>query len=282
MNEQSSMNEYKLKNIIEAALLAAGQPLSIDQMLSLFIDQDQPAREDLRAGIKKLQEEYTDRAMEIKEVSSGFRLQVKEGFSSWVSRLWSERPSRYSKALLETLALVAYRQPVTRGEIEDIRGVGVSSSIMKTLLEREWVRVVGHRDVPGKPAMYGSTKKFLDYFNLKNLDELPTLAELRDLDIISNELGLEVASVMVDGQQEAAGEEGQEEQEAQADDIQAEQEQLTDEDQQAEEVSMDEEGLAEEGIDEESRIELGRLTLVENVDEEEEMESEAHCVAEEG
>ena len=282
MNEQSSMNENKLKNIIEAALLAAGQPLSIDQMLSLFIDQDQPAREDLRAGIKKLQEEYTDRAMEIKEVSSGFRLQVKEGFSSWVSRLWSERPSRYSKALLETLALVAYRQPVTRGEIEDIRGVGVSSSIMKTLLEREWVRVVGHRDVPGKPAMYGSTKKFLDYFNLKNLDELPTLAELRDLDIISNELGLEVASVMVDGQQEAAGEEGQEEQEAQADDIQAEQEQLTDEDQQAEEVSMDEEGLAEEGIDEESRIELGRLTLVENVDEEEEMESEAHCVAEEG
>ena len=282
MNEQSSMNENKLKNIIEAALLAAGQPLSIDQMLSLFIDQDQPAREDLRAGIKKLQEEYTDRAMEIKEVSSGFRLQVKEGFSSWVSRLWSERPSRYSKALLETLALVAYRQPVTRGEIEDIRGVGVSSSIMKTLLEREWVRVVGHRDVPGKPAMYGSTKKFLDYFNLKNLDELPTLAELRDLDIISNELGLEVASVMVDGQQEAAGEEGQKEQEAQADDIQAEQEQLTDEDQQAEEVSMDEEGLAEEGIDEESRIELGRLTLVENVDEEEEMESEAHCVAEEG
>ena len=282
MNEQSSMNGNKLKNIIEAALLAAGQPLSIDQMLSLFIDQDQPAREDLRAGIKQLQEEYTDRAMEIKEVSSGFRLQVKEGFSSWVSRLWSERPSRYSKALLETLALVAYRQPVTRGEIEDIRGVGVSSSIMKTLLEREWVRVVGHRDVPGKPAMYGSTKKFLDYFNLKNLDELPTLAELRDLDIISNELGLEVASVMLDGQQKAAGEEGQEEQEAQADDIQAEQEQLTDEDQQAEEVSMDEEGLAEEGIDEESRIELGRLTLVENVDEEEEMESEAHCVAEEG
>ena len=282
MNEQSSMNGNKLKNIIEAALLAAGQPLSIDQMLSLFIDQDQPAREDLRAGIKQLQEEYTDRAMEIKEVSSGFRLQVKEGFSSWVSRLWSERPSRYSKALLETLALVAYRQPVTRGEIEDIRGVGVSSSIMKTLLEREWVRVVGHRDVPGKPAMYGSTKKFLDYFNLKNLDELPTLAELRDLDIISNELGLEVASVMLDGQQKAAGEEGQEEQEAQADDIQAEQEQLTDEDQQAEEVSMNEEGLAEEGIDEESGIELGRLTLVENVDEEEEMESEAHCVAEEG
>ncbi|MCK4950569.1 MAG: SMC-Scp complex subunit ScpB [Gammaproteobacteria bacterium] len=259
------MNEQKLKNIIEAALLAAGQPLSIDQMLSLFIDQDQPKREDLRAVIKQLQEEYTDRAMEIMEVSSGFRLQVKEGFSSWVSRLWTERPSRYSRALLETLALVAYRQPITRGEIENIRGVGVSSSIMKTLLEREWVRVVGHRDVPGKPAMYGSTKKFLDYFNLKTLDELPTLAELRDLDSISNELGLGVVGVMVDGQQEVAGEEGQDGQETQADDVLAEN------------AQQDE----EENMEEESKTEPGRLTLVESADEEE-IESEVQCVAEEG
>ena len=259
------MNEQKLKNIIEAALLAAGQPLSIDQMLSLFIDQDQPKREDLRAVIKQLQEEYTDRAMEIMEVSSGFRLQVKEGFSSWVSRLWTERPSRYSRALLETLALVAYRQPITRGEIENIRGVGVSSSIMKTLLEREWVRVVGHRDVPGKPAMYGSTKKFLDYFNLKTLDELPTLAELRDLDSISNELGLGVVGVMVDGQQEVAGEEGQDGQETQADDV------LAEHAQQAE----------EENMEEELKTEPGRLTLVESADEEE-IESEVQCVAEEG
>lgn len=260
------MNEKKLKNIIEAALLSAGQPLTIDQMLSLFIDEDQPDRDEVRAVIKMLQEDYLDRAMEIKEVSSGFRLQVKEGFSSWISRLWSERPSRYSRALLETLALVAYRQPITRGEIEDIRGVAVSSSIMKTLLEREWVRVVGHRDVPGKPAMYGSTKKFLDYFNLKKLDELPTLAELRDLDSISNELGLDVAGAMIDGQQkdsegEAQEEHGQEEQSL--------------------EEQLVTEGYDEGDMEDETAVEPGKLTLVESV-EEDEMESEDQYVAKEG
>lgn len=272
------MNEQQLKNIIEAALLAAGQPLTIDQMLSLFEKDEQPKREDVRAVIKQLQEDYVERALELTEVSSGFRLQVKEGFSRWVSRLWSERPSRYSRALLETLALVAYRQPITRGEIEDIRGVSVSSSIMKTLLEREWVRVVGHRDVPGKPAMYGSTKKFLDYFNLKNLDELPTLAELRDLSSIANELGLEIPGIEVEGQQQDSQEDAEV----------------------AGEQAISEETLAEEGDTEtastemqledatdeptlESRKAHGRLSVIEkeNADEEEEdIESEAQYATE--
>jgi len=259
------MNEQPLKNIIEAALLAAGQPLTIDQMLALFIEEEQPKREQIRATIKQLQEDYTERALELIEVSSGFRLQVKEGFSSWVSRLWTERPSRYSRALLETLALVAYRQPITRGEIEDIRGVSVSSSIVKTLLEREWVRVVGHRDVPGKPAMYGSTKKFLDYFNLKSLDDLPTLAELRDLESISKELGMEIPSLQTEGQQSDQVDEN-----------------LVTSEEEGAEIDRATEVMADESTDESTdglSTEPGRLTMIKSADDDEEkLESEDQYV----
>ncbi len=180
----------KLKNIIESALFASGEPLNVDRLLALFEEEEQPERDQVKEVITTLQQECEGRGIELKEVSRGYRFQARTEVSRWVSRLWEERAPRYSRALLETLALVAYRQPITRAEIEDIRGVAVSSSIMKTLLERGWVRIVGHRDVPGKPAMYASTREFLDYFNLKSLDELPTLAELRDIDKINAELDL--------------------------------------------------------------------------------------------
>jgi segregation and condensation protein B len=180
-----------LKNIVEAALLAAGGALSLDTLQSLFGEDEQPEKKALREVLGQLAEEYQGRGIEVREVASGWRIQVVEEVSPWVSRLWSERPARYSRALMETLALIAYRQPITRGEIEDIRGVSVSSNIVKTLMEREWVRVVGQRDVPGKPSLYGTTREFLDYFNLKSLDELPTLAEIRDLDEINRELQLD-------------------------------------------------------------------------------------------
>jgi len=189
------MSEQSLKTILEGALLAAGRPLSIDQMLSLFLDSEQPGRDDIRTALDELSEDFKERSVELKQVASGYRIQVKEDYSEWISRLWSERPSRYSRALLETLSLMAYRQPITRGEIEDIRGVSVSSSIIKTLQERDWIKVVGHRDVPGKPAMYATTKTFLDYFSLTSLDDLPTLAELRDIDSINAELDLEIPGV---------------------------------------------------------------------------------------
>jgi segregation and condensation protein B len=183
-------SEEKLKQIVEAALLAAGRPLSLDQVQALFEEREQPEKKVLREVLTGLKEDYEGRGIEVVEVGSGFRIQVRAGLSPWVSRLWSERPPKYSRALLETLALIAYRQPITRGEIEDIRGVSVSSNIIKTLTEREWVRVVGHRDVPGKPALYATTREFLDYFNLKGLNDLPTLAEIRDLDSINRELEL--------------------------------------------------------------------------------------------
>ncbi|MCK4587171.1 MAG: SMC-Scp complex subunit ScpB [Gammaproteobacteria bacterium] len=185
-----SLSPEKTKNIIEAALMAAGQPLSIDRLLTLFLDEQQPSRDEIRGAIKSLSEQCDDRGVELKEVSSGFRYQAKQDYAQWVARLWEEKPPRYSRALLETLSLIAYRQPITRGEIEDVRGVSVSTNIMKTLLERDWVKVVGHRDVPGKPAMYATTRQFLDYFNLKNLSDLPTLAEIRDIDSINAELDL--------------------------------------------------------------------------------------------
>lgn len=184
------MDKQKLKTIVESVLLAAGKPLSVDQLLGVFGDGEEPERDDILEAIKALQDDYVERGTELVEVASGFRIQVGQDMEPWVSRLTEEKPARYSRALLETLALVAYRQPITRGEIEDIRGVSVSSSIMKTLLEREWVRVVGHRDVPGRPAMYSTTKQFLDYFNLQGLDDLPTLMELRDIDTINAELDL--------------------------------------------------------------------------------------------
>lgn len=184
------MNDDELKNIIEAALLAAGRPLSLEQLESIFEEDQRPERDMIRKMIDELNQEYESRGIEIQRVASGFRLQVKKELAPWVSRLWDERPARYTRALLETLALIAYRQPITRGEIEDVRGVAVSSNIIKTLLEREWIRVLGHRDVPGKPAMYGTTREFLDYFNLKSLSQLPTLQELRDIDSINAELDL--------------------------------------------------------------------------------------------
>jgi segregation and condensation protein B len=185
-----ALSEHQLQNIIEAALLAAGQPLSIDRLLTLFMDINQPSRDEIRTALAVLSDACALRGIELIEVGSGFRYQAKQENAEWVARLWEEKPARYSRALLETLALIAYRQPITRGEIEDIRGVSVSTNIMKTLLERNWVKVVGHRDVPGKPAMYASTRQFLDYFNLKNLSELPSLAEIRDIDSINAELDL--------------------------------------------------------------------------------------------
>lgn len=184
------MNDEQIRKIVEAALMVAGRPLSIDGLLSLFGDEARPDRAQIRAALNHLQDDYANRGIELVEVRSGFRIQARQEFSDWLSRLWQERPPRYSRALLETLSLVAYRQPITRGEIEDVRGVAVSTNIVRTLLERGWVRVVGHRDVPGKPAMFGTTKEFLDYFGLKRLDDLPALAELRDLDKLNVELEL--------------------------------------------------------------------------------------------
>ncbi len=180
----------KLKQIVEAALLAAGAPLTLERLQELFLEEERPEKKDLRDAITALGEDYEGRGIEIAEVGGGFRINVREQFAPWVSRLWEERAPRYSRALMETLALIAYRQPITRGEIEEIRGVSVSSNIVKTLLEREWVRVVGTRDVPGKPSLYATTREFLNYFGLKSLDELPTLQQIRDLDSINRELEL--------------------------------------------------------------------------------------------
>lgn len=184
------MNDEHVRNIVEAALMAAGRPLSIDGLLALFGDEARPERAQIRAALNALSEQYQDRGIRLAEVASGFRIQVRGEMSDWLSRLWQERPPRYSRALMETLALIAYRQPITRGEIEDVRGVAVSTNIIRTVMERGWVRVVGHRDVPGKPAMFGTTREFLDYFGLKRLEELPSLAELRDLDSLNVELDL--------------------------------------------------------------------------------------------
>ncbi len=184
------MDLTQLKKILEAALLAAEQPLTLNQMSALFEEAAAPSHSELSQALEAMQQDCEERGVELKQVASGFRMQVKQEFQPWVSRLWQERPPRYSRALLETLALIAYRQPITRGEIEQIRGVSVSSNIVRTLQEREWVRIVGHRDVPGRPALFGTTKRFLDYFNLKRLDELPTLAEIRDMDNLEPELEL--------------------------------------------------------------------------------------------
>lgn len=184
--------EPLLKQIVEGALLAAGGPLVIEQLQGLFPDEMRPEHEEVQAAIDGLRQDYRHRGIEIAEVAGGFRIQVSARIAPWVARLWDERPPRYSRALLETLALIAYRQPVTRGEIEEIRGVAVSTQIVKTLTEREWVRVVGHRDVPGRPALYATTRKFLDYFGLRSLNDLPTLAELRDPDgLLDQTLALE-------------------------------------------------------------------------------------------
>jgi len=180
------MSQPELKCILEAALMAAGTPLSIERMKSLFADHGDgaqvPSSTALYDAIIELRKDLLGRGVEVVEVASGFRLQVRANTAPYVARLWEEKPPRYSRALLETLSLIAYRQPVTRGDIEDVRGVVVSSGIMKTLLERDWIRVVGHRDVPGRPAMYATTKEFLDYFGLRSLEDLPSLMQIRELD----------------------------------------------------------------------------------------------------
>jgi segregation and condensation protein B len=184
------MTAPALKHICEGALLAAGGPLTLDQILALFPDEERPLRDEVLAAIAALSADFEDRACELVEVAGGWRIQVRREISPWVGRLWDERPQRYSRALLETLALIAYRQPITRGEIEDIRGVAVNTLIVKTLIEREWVRVVGHRDVPGRPELLATTRRFLDYFGLRSLNDLPPLAEIRDPAFLGEELDL--------------------------------------------------------------------------------------------
>jgi segregation and condensation protein B len=184
-----------LKNIVEAALLAAGRPLEVDQIREIFEEYDRPEASDVKEALAALAADYEGRALELAEVASGWRVQVRAAYSAPVSRLWQERPTKYSRALLETLALIAYRQPITRAEIEDVRGVTVKPNIVKTLTERNWVRVVGHREVPGRPELLGTTRDFLDYFGLKSLDQLPTLAELKDMDAVGVQLELPEAPV---------------------------------------------------------------------------------------
>jgi segregation and condensation protein B len=192
------MSDHPMSNVVEAVLLAAGRPVTIEQIQDLFEEHERPPAEDVLAALEGLAQRYEGTGIELREVASGWRVQVRPQYSDIVSRLWQERPSRYSRALLETLALVAYRQPITRGEIEDIRGVSIASTIMRTLHERNWIRVVGHREVPGRPELLSTTREFLDYFGLKSLDDLPTLAELQDLDAINEQLDLPGAPMVVE------------------------------------------------------------------------------------
>ena len=198
------MNDQYVRNVIEAALLAAGRPLTADELVGLFDERDGFNAEEVHTAIAALRTEYETRGIELIEVASGFRIQIRAALSPPVSRLWQERPAKYSRALLETLALVAYRQPITRGEIEQVRGVTVNPNIIKTLLERGWIRVIGHRDVPGKPELLGTTREFLDYFSLKRLDDLPTLAQLKELEELRVQLSLPGAEPAVEAVQPAA------------------------------------------------------------------------------
>src|SRR5436853_2522511 len=184
------MSESYVRNVIEAALLAAGTPLPVAELTRLFEDSARPSAQQVRAALAALAAEYSGRGIELKETASGFRIQVRRELAPQISRLWPERPGRYSRALLETLALIAYRQPITRAEIEAVRGVQVNPNIIKTVMERNWVRVVGHRDVPGRPELLGTTREFLDYFGLKSLDELPPLAQLKAMGEINPQLEL--------------------------------------------------------------------------------------------
>ena len=185
------MQPEQLVEIIEGALLAAGEPLSKRQLGQLFDDLERPSTKAISDALVQVAERCDGRGFELTEVASGYRYQVRQHLSPWIAKLWVERPVRYSRALMETLSLIAYRQPITRGEIEDIRGVAVSSNIVKSLLEREWIKVVGHRDVPGRPEMFATTREFLDYFNLKSLEQLPALMDVRDLDTMTSALPLE-------------------------------------------------------------------------------------------
>jgi len=191
------MNHQYVKNVVEASLLAAGRPLTLEELVSVFDERDGSIAEEVKGAIAALTQEYETRGLELLEVASGFRVQIRAAVAQPVARLWQERPAKYSRALLETLALIAYRQPITRGEIEQIRGVAVNPNIIKTLHERNWIRVVGHRDVPGKPELLGTTREFLDYFSLKKLDDLPTLAQLKELEDLRVQLTLPGAEAQV-------------------------------------------------------------------------------------
>jgi segregation and condensation protein B len=191
------MNHQYVKNVVEAALLAAGRPLTVEELTNVFDERDGSVADEVNGAIAALIEEYATRGLELLEVASGFRIQIRAAVAPPVARLWQERPAKYSRALLETLALIAYRQPITRGEIEQIRGVAVNPNIIKTLHERNWIRVVGHRDVPGKPELLGTTREFLDYFSLKRLDDLPTLAQLKELEDLRVQLTLPGADAQI-------------------------------------------------------------------------------------
>ncbi|MBX6421692.1 MAG: SMC-Scp complex subunit ScpB [Nevskia sp.] len=198
----------RIENVLEALLLAADGPLSLDQLHKLVGEEFGLSRRELRERLARLAERYADDACELKEVASGWRIQIRPEYSAWVGRLWQDKPPRYSRALLETLALIVYRQPITRGEIEDVRGVSVSTNILRTLLDRGWVREVGHKEVPGRPALYGTTPQFLDDFNLKSLDQLPPLPEVKDLDQLEAALArLGQGAVPAQAAQEAVAQE---------------------------------------------------------------------------
>jgi segregation and condensation protein B len=190
---ETSMSDAYLKNVVEAALLAAARPVSVPELQQIFDEQTRPSPKEMRAVLEQLAADYEGRGVAIKETATGFRFQVRPDFAHEVSRLWPDRPRKYSRALLETIALIAYRQPITRAEIENVRGVAVNPEIVKTLMERNWVRVVGHREVPGHPELLGTTSEFLDYFSLKSIEDLPPLAELKSLTDLNLQLPLPVA-----------------------------------------------------------------------------------------
>jgi len=198
------MDKTQLKLILEGAIFAAGESVTIERMTKLFAEEDQVTVNQIKEALAELQEDCAERAYHLKQVSSGYRFQVNADLSQWMVKLWEEKPPKYSKAVLETLALVAYRQPVTRAEVEDIRGVTSSSHIFKTLMERDWLKVVGHKDVPGRPSLYATTRQFLDYFNLKNLEELPTLTEIMDLDKVAEKFGEQLELITDEESEEQA------------------------------------------------------------------------------
>lgn len=200
-------SNIKLQQILEGAILAAGDALSIDRLSSLFEEQERPEKAELLDALAAIRENYHGRGFSLVEVSSGWRFQVQPELAQWVNRLWDEKPQKYSRAILETIALIAYRQPLTRSDIEEVRGVAVSSHIIKTLAEREWIKVVGHRDVPGRPSLYATTRQFLDYFGLKSLDELPILGEIKDIDSLNARLELEDDEVSLEKEQIAEAQE---------------------------------------------------------------------------
>ena len=190
--------EHKISQVIEAVLLSASRPIDVQEIERVFPEDEKPTREEIRQALQEIEEQCKDRGVELKKVSSGYRLQVRQALSSYVAKLWEERPQRFSKATLETLALIAYRQPITRGEIEEIRGVTIGTQLMRGLMERGWVKIVGQRDVPGRPSLYSTTKEFLDYFGLQHLRELPELPELPDLQSLDMELPLEADNSSTD------------------------------------------------------------------------------------